>query len=211
MKKTNFGVMTLLLITFLGLGFMKAPQVTPPPTPPAPGTYNLDKSHSQVLFSVTHMGISTVTGTFKQIDGKVVIGNKGLSSLSTEATIQTASISTQNDGRDNHLRNDDFFNAEKFPTATFKSKSVKVSGNNLTIVGDLTIRDVTKTVTLKGKYLGTVSSKRGDQTITKIAFEASTTIKRMQYGLKWNNLMEAGGLVVSDDVKITLSIQANKQ
>ncbi|HCR48871.1 MAG TPA: YceI family protein [Rhodothermales bacterium] len=211
MKQTIFGVLALVAISLLGLGFIKAPQLAPPPTPPAPGTYSLDKSHSQVLFTVTHMGISSVTGTFKQMDGKVVIGSKGLSSLSTEATIQTASISTQNDGRDNHLRSDDFFNAEKFPTATFKSKSIKVAGNNLTIVGDLTIRDVTKTVTLKGKYLGTVNSKRGDQTITKIAFEASTTIKRLQYGLKWNSLMEAGGLVVSDDVKITLSIQANKQ
>lgn len=208
MKKITLSIAVLSLIGLATMGFRSIAPIpsvqTPPPTIPA-GTYQLDKAHSSVTFSVTHMMLSKVQGTFGDVDATIKVGAKGIHELFTEASIKTASINTYNESRDNHLRSPDFFDAEKFPTITFKSKSITAAGVNLTIKGDLTMHGVTKPVTLRGKYLGTRKTQQGN----KIAFEATGTINRQQFGMTWSKTMDGGGLVVSDNVQITLNIQAN--
>jgi len=155
-------------------------------------TWKLDNAHSAVKFSVTHMVIAEVPGNFREFD--VTFTQKGSTDFagsSLAATIKTASINTDNEGRDKHLRSDDFFNAEKFPAITFKSTSFEKTGTDTYIIkGELTIRDVTKPVVLTGRYTGTVKDPWGN---TKIGFKATTAINRFDYGLKWNKALEAGG------------------
>ncbi len=167
-------------------------------------TWTADKSHSKVGFSVSHLVITDVEGHFKDFDATASTNSKG-DLEKVEANIKTASIFTDNNDRDGHLRSDDFFNSEKFPEMKFVSKSVKKSGkNNYKITGDLTIRDVTKTITLDAKYNGTVTDPWGN---TKMGWYAQTKINRFDYNLKWNKTIEAGGLVVGKDVTIKLNMQ----
>jgi polyisoprenoid-binding protein YceI len=168
-----------------------------------------DNAHSRVNFSVTHMVISEVTGGFKEFDVTLTQGKDDFSGSSLEATIKTASINTENEMRDKHLRSDDFLNAEKFPAITFKSTSFEKTGENtFKITGDLTIRDVTKPVVLEAKYLGQVADGRGG---TKAGFKATGSINRFDYGVKWNKAIEAGGLIVSDKVDLTFLMELQKQ
>ena len=156
-----------------------------------------DNAHSQVKFSVTHMVISEVTGGFKEFD------------VTLEATLKTASINTENEMRDKHLRSDDFLNAEKYPTISFKSTSFEKTGENTyKITGTLTIRDVTKPVVLDAKYLGQANDGNGNQ---KAGFKATGSISRFDYGVKWNKAIEAGGLIVSDKVELTFLMELQKQ
>jgi polyisoprenoid-binding protein YceI len=169
-------------------------------------TWKLDNAHSAVKFSVTHMVIAEVPGNFREFD--VTFTQKGSADFAGStltATIKTASINTDNEGRDKHLRSDDFFNAEKFPTLTFKSTSFEKTGTDTyAIKGDLTIRDITKPVVLTARYTGTVKDPWGN---IKIGFKATTSINRFDYGLKWNKAVEAGGLVVGETVDITLLME----
>jgi polyisoprenoid-binding protein YceI len=170
--------------------------------------WKLDKAHSGVNFSIKHMVISEVTGNFKDFTITATSDKDDFSDLSVESTIKVASINTENDGRDKHLKSDDFFNAEKFPEIKFKSTSTeKVGDKNYKITGDLTIREITKKVTFDAVYNGTVKAPWG---ATIAAFKATTTINRFDYNLKWNKAIETGGLVAGDMVNIVLNIELNK-
>ena len=167
--------------------------------------WNLDKSHSQVQFTVSHLMISEVTGNFKSFNADLTAGKADFSDAQITFTVDVASINTEDANRDNHLKSDDFFNAEKFPKMTFKGKTIKKTGNNTyDLTGDLTIRDVTKTITLKVVYLGTVKDPWGN---IKAGFKVTGKVNRMNYNLKWNALTEAGGMVVGEDVDIVINLE----
>lgn len=170
--------------------------------------WKFDKSHSNINFVVTHMVITEVEGSFNQWEGSVVSDGDGFEGADVSFTVDVASIDTDEPKRDDHLRSDDFFNAEEFPKMTFKSKEFKkVDGNNYKLVGDLTIRDVTKEVELDVKYNGMVKDPWGN---TKAGFKLTGTINRFDYNLNWNKLLETGGLVVSEEVDIVCNIQLVK-
>jgi polyisoprenoid-binding protein YceI len=172
-------------------------------------TWKSDLAHSQVQFTVIHMLVSEVTGRFNEFDATLTQVSPDFAGSTLEATIKTASVNTENEMRDKHLRSDDFFNAEKFPLITFRSTSFEKTGEKTyTITGNLTIRDVTKRVVLDAKYTGQVTDSYG---IVRTGFKATTTIKRSDFGVKWNKAIEAGGVVVSDDVGITLLMELMKQ
>ena len=163
--------------------------------------WKLDKAHSGVSFTIKHMVISEVTGRFDDFDVKLTAAKDDFTDASLDGTIKVESIDTGNPNRDKHLKTDDFFNAEKFPQITFKGSSIeKVSENNYKITGDLTIRDVTKKVTWDAALNGTLKSTRG----TRAAWKATLAVNRFDYGLKWDRLTEAGGLVAGDIVTITI-------
>jgi polyisoprenoid-binding protein YceI len=169
-------------------------------------TYSVDPAHSRAGFTVRHMGFSKVRGRFEQFEGTVRMAPGDLSTLEAEAILQTSSVTTGDAKRDDHLRSADFFEAEAYPTLTFKSTSVRgTNGQRFTLVGDLTMHGVSKTVELNGEYLGEGTDPWGG---TRVAFEAETTINRKEWGLNWNTVLEAGSLLVSEDVTIQLEIQA---
>lgn len=191
---------TLRFLTlFALLGFTSFAQVN----------WNFDKSHSNVMFNVTHMVISEVTGFFKAYDGKVSSkADNDFTDAKIDFTIETKSIFTDNDKRDDHLRSDDFFNAEKFPAIIFKSKSMKKgAGNSYKLTGDLTIRDITKTVTLDVTFNGNIKDGWGNE---RASFKIKGSVNRFDYNLKWNSLLEAGGAVVGKDVEIVANVQLIK-
>ena len=170
--------------------------------------WDLDNSHSNVKFTVTHLVISEVDGAFKTFNGSMTASKPDFSDARIEFSVDIASINTDNEQRDNHLKGDDFFNAEKFPKMTFKSVSMKkISGNKYELTGDLTIRDVTKRVKFAATYGGTTKDPWGN---TKAGFKATSTINRLEYGLKWNTLTEAGGAVVGADVTISINAEFNQ-
>ena len=174
------------------------------PQPIAPSTWTIDVAHSKIGFKVKHLGISNVRGEFREYDAEISMDGNDLGTLQASATIHTTSIDTGNDRRDNHLRSDDFFGSEEFPAMTFESSAVQnVDGANFELVGELTIRDVTKEVVLEGEFLG--SAKMGEE--QRAGFEARTTVNRMDYNLSWNRLTEAGGFVVGHDVEIILELE----
>ena len=164
------------------------------------GTWNLDASHSEVGFSVRHAGISKVRGSFTEFDATLTIG-ESLADSSVEATVQIASVSTKDANRDAHLKSADFFDAEQFPTMTFKSTGTKGDADEFVLVGDLTIRGVTKQVELETELGGQAVDAFG---ATRVGFSASTTISRKEFGITWNAALEAGGVLVSDKVKIEI-------
>lgn len=171
--------------------------------------WSIDKSHSKIGFSVTHLVITEVEGQFKNFEAKITTASENFDNASIEFTADVNSIDTYNEKRDNHLMSDDFFNAEKFPKLIFKSKSLKkIDDKNYKLVGDLTIRDITKEVTLDAKYSGTITDPWGN---TKAGFKIDGDINRFDYGLKWDAAIETGGLVVSKDVKLIINLELNKQ
>jgi polyisoprenoid-binding protein YceI len=195
MKK--FAVVVLSLM--IGVSFLAAQQQ---------GGWKLDKSHSGVIFSVRHLVVSEVTGNFKDLDVVVRATKDDFTDASVDATINVASINTDNERRDNHLKSDDFFNAEMFPQIKFKSSSFeKVGQNKYKITGDLTIRDVTKKVTFDATYYGSVKGMGG---ATVAGWKATLDLNRFDYNLKWNRTIESGGLVVGETVTITLNLELVK-
>lgn len=169
--------------------------------------WNVDKAHSQIKFTVTHMLVSEVDGIFKEYNIVVTATKDDFTDASIEATIKSASINTENERRDNDLRSDSFFNSEQFPEIKFKSTSFEKAGEKeYSIHGDLTIRDVTKKVTFKATNTGTLKTSRGFLS----GWKAELTINRFDYGLKYNRVIETGGLAVSQDVKITVTLRLNK-
>ncbi|RBM01635.1 polyisoprenoid-binding protein [Glutamicibacter soli] len=169
-------------------------------SPLTAGTWNLDASHSEVGFSVRHAGISKVRGSFTEFDATLTIG-ESLADSSVEATVQIASVSTKDANRDAHLKSADFFDAEQFPTMTFKSTGTKGNADEFVLIGDLTIRGVTKQVELETELGGQAVDAFG---ATRVGFSASTTISRKEFGITWNAALEAGGVLVSDKVKIEI-------
>jgi polyisoprenoid-binding protein YceI len=164
-----------------------------------------DKSHSNIGFTVTHMVIAEVSGSFKDSDIKVSSTSEDFNGASIEFTAKVASIDTQNEMRDNHLKGDDFFNAEKFPEIKFVGKLVK-KGNTYSADGKLTLRDITKDVSFPVKYMGTIKTAQ----FTKAGFKLNGTINRFDYNLKWDRKLETGGLVVGQDVQLNANIELNQ-
>lgn len=171
-------------------------------------SFEIDKSHSEVGFSVKHLVISTVKGSFRDFSGTLDFDPKNLQQTRFEAKIAAASIFTNDEKRDAHLREEDFFFAQKYPDVTFKSSSVV--GNKpekFQVQGDLSIRGVTRKVTLDVVFNGETQDAWGN---TKAGFTGTTKINRKDYGIVWNKTLDAGGVTVGDEVTITLEIQAKK-
>ena len=164
-----------------------------------PGTWTLDPTHTSAAFTVRHAGISKVRGQFTEPSGTLTVGEGG-KDLAVNVTLQTASIDTGNADRDNHLRSADFFDAEQFPTVTFVS--TKMEDGSMT--GDLTLHGVTKSVTVDYEYEGAATDPFG---VYRAGFTGSTKISRKEFGLTWNAALEAGGVLVSDEVRIQIEVE----
>lgn len=170
--------------------------------------WGIDTTHSEITFKVKHLVISTVTGKFKEFDASIETDNENFENAAISFNAEINSIDTGNEDRDNHLKSDDFFNAEEYPTLSFTSNSFKKTGDGTyKLIGDLTIRDNTKTVELDAEYGGTVVDPYGN---TKAGFEVTGKINRKEFGLTWSAVTEAGNIVVSDDVKLILNVQFTK-
>lgn len=164
------------------------------------GTWKLDPTHSELSFSVRHLAISKVKGVFETFDVTVVTGE----TTTIEATVDVASVNTKQQDRDGHLKTSDFFLVEEHPTATFVSTSIAVDSDDITIVGELTLRGVTKEITLTGELGGVATDGYGQ---TKAGATATTKINRHDYGVNWNAALEAGGLTLGEEVTIYLELQ----
>lgn len=168
-------------------------------------TWNIDPAHTNIDFSVRHMMVSTVKGTFSDVSGTLSFDEESPEASSIEVQIGTASVNTNVGDRDNHLRSPDFFDVENYPYMTFKSTKIEVTGENAgKITGDLTIRDVTKEVTLEAEYFGQGKSPFGD---IRAGFNGSTKINREDFGLTWNQTLETGGVLVGKEIKINIDLQ----
>ena len=177
-------------------------------TETALATWTIDPVHSIAEFGVKHMMISTVKGRFGTVSGTLQLDGGDLTTASVEATIDVASITTNEPQRDAHLRSPDFFHVEQYPTLTFRSTGVEhVTEDEYRVAGELTIRRVTRPVTLDVTYEGQITDPYGNQ---RAGFAAETTINRKDYGLNWNALLETGGAVVADKVKVSLHIEATR-
>lgn len=168
------------------------------------GTWNIDPTHTEVGFSVRHLAISKVKGKFERFSGTITTAENPLEST-VEATVEVASINTNQADRDNHLRTGDFFAAEEFPEFTFKSTGVSAAGNGFKVDGELTLRGVTKPVSFDFDLGGFGTDAYGNY---KVGFTATTVVKREDYGIQWNAPLETGGLLLGSDVTITLDVQA---
>lgn len=169
----------------------------------------VDPTHSEVNFKIKHLVISTVGGSFKKFEGSFESSKDDFTDAKINFTVDPASIDTNNEQRDGHLKSDDFFNAEKYPEIKFVSTSIsKKQDDEYVLKGNLTIRDVTKPVELNVEYGGQTKDMYGQQ---KAGFDVTGKIDRQEFGLKWSAVTEAGGLVVSNDVKLMMNIQFIKQ
>jgi polyisoprenoid-binding protein YceI len=166
-------------------------------------TWTVDPTHSNVGFSVRHF-LTQVPGEFNDFEGTIVYDAENPSSSSVDVTVQAASIDTDNEQRDGHLKSDDFFAVEQHPTLTFKSKKVaKLGADKLSVTGDLTIRGTTKEVTIPVEVLGVIGDKAG--------FATEFVIDRQEYGVQWNRALDNGGTILSDEVKIRLDFEVDRQ
>ena len=174
--------------------------------PPPPGKYELDRAHTAVEFVARHI-LTKVRGRFTDFDGWIQVDENPEES-SIEVEIKTASIQTNVEQRDNHLKSDDFLNVEKWPAMTFRSAAVRNAGGaTFELEGDLTIRDVTRRVTLQGEYLGTDTNPSGS---TVLAATAKTTLVREDWNVSWNMMLETGGFLVSKTVDLEIEVEAIK-
>jgi polyisoprenoid-binding protein YceI len=198
-------VLTLALV-LTGLPLSAGPLRAQAPMPDGLVEYEVDPSHTQVMFKVRHMGVSTVTGRFNRFAATFAYDPDDPSASWVTATIDAASIDTDNERRDNHLRSPDFFAADSYPNLTFQSTGVEeVEDGRLRVAGDLSIRGVTKPVVLDVVLEGTTVGSEGRPIV---GWTAETTVNRKEYGLLWNRLTEAGGWVVGDEVRIVLEVEA---
>jgi polyisoprenoid-binding protein YceI len=178
-----------------------------PASAPSRTTWKIDSSHSLVEFSVRHMMITTVKGRFAEVEGSIELDEANHTNSSVDVQISAASIDTRSGDRDAHLRSADFLDAENHPYLTFRSSKVEQDGDEYKVTGDLTIRGVTRQVVLDTELTGFGTTPYG----AKVAgFSAKTKINRKDYGLNWNVGLEAGGVLVGDEVKISLEIQASQ-
>jgi polyisoprenoid-binding protein YceI len=174
------------------------------------GTWELDSSHTGVQFKVRHLMVSYVRGDFEKISGKIVYDEQDVSKSSADITIDAASINTRVAKRDKHLRSADFLDVAKHPSITFKSKKVEKAGDGkLKMTGDLTIRGATREVVLEVE--GPTPPIKDPQGKTRVGGVASTRINRNDFGLTWNKALEAGGVVVGEEVEITIDIEILKE
>ncbi|HEY1951633.1 MAG TPA: YceI family protein [Gemmatimonadaceae bacterium] len=179
-------------------------------TAPAAGTkteWKLDPSHTIVEFSAKHLMITTVKGRITDVEGSIFTDEKSPKNSSVVATLKAASIDTRTDQRDNHLRSADFLHVEKFPEIRFKSTRIEGDRNEFKLTGDLTIRDVTREITLDVHFEGQTKDPWGGE---RVGFSAQGKLDRRDYGLVWNQLLETGGLTVGNDIKINIEVEAVK-
>jgi len=169
-------------------------------------TWNIDKKHSRISFSVTHMVVSETEGNFKDFDAKVVSASNDFNGADVTFTAKVASINTENDYRDGHLKSADFFDAEKFPEVKFTGKIVK-EGDKYLLKGKFTMKETTKDVTFDLKFGGTLDTGKGK----KAGFKVTGTVNRQEYGVSWANKMASGEAVVSDEVAITCKIELDEE
>lgn len=170
------------------------------------GTYTIDPMHSEIGFVTRHAMVTKVRGAFDDFTGTATTG-ENLAGAKVDVTIQVASIDTRQADRDNHLRSADFFDVEQFPTIQFTSTDVQAKGDGLSITGDLTIKGVTKPLTIDFDYNGEAKDQRGN---TRIGFEGNAKINRKDFGLTWNAALETGGVLVSDQITLEFEISAVK-
>jgi polyisoprenoid-binding protein YceI len=168
------------------------------------GTYNIDPAHSHVGFSVKHMGISTVRGSFDEFEGAVTVAG---SELTAGGHAKVASITTGADGRDEHLRSADFFDSEQHPKISFNATGLEGDSDDIKLSGDITIKGITKPVVFKGEVSNGGQDPWGND---RVGFELDTKIDRRDFGLTWNQTLANNGVLVSNDVKLSLSISAVK-
>ncbi|MCS6966985.1 MAG: YceI family protein [Cytophagales bacterium] len=169
----------------------------------------IDPAHSQIEFKVKHLMISTVTGSFGVFSGEAITEGNGFEDAAVFFTAQTASIYTGNAERDNHLRSADFFDAEKYPVITFTSSSMKkTSPNMFELTGTLSMHGISKEITLHAEFLGINKDPWGN---VKAAFEVQGKLNRKEFGLNWNAALEAGGVLVGEEVKIIANVQLTRQ
>jgi len=173
----------------------------------AQGTYSIDTTHSNVGFKVRHL-VARVSGEFTEFDGTITADFQNLDASNVEFTIKTASIDTGDEKRDGHLRSDDFFDVENHPEITFKSSKItKKDDDTYVVAGILNMRGVARPVVLNVDYLGEMEAMGG----TRAGFEISTTINRQDFGVSWNRTLDKGGLVLGDDVEVTINLEVVKQ
>ena len=173
----------------------------------AADTYQLDKSHTTVGFMVRHLVISKVRGEFQDYEATIQFDGDDITQSSMRGTIQVASIDTEQEKRDKHLRSPDFFDADQFPQITFESKSIQKQGDGYVMIGDLTMRGVTKEIALPFSIVGPITHGKK----TRIGFEAELEIDRQDYGIAYSKVADTGGLVVSNKVLIEINGEAIKQ
>lgn len=195
--------LTLLFLPQFGVGGSSARPVRDT----VPVVWQIDAGHSDISFRIRHF-MSRIRGTFNQWEGTITGDSSDWSKSSVNVTIQTASIDTGNERRDNDLRSANFFDAANHPTITFKSTSVASNGSDLSITGALTMRGVTRTVVLTGRFLGSSSTGQGR---ARVGFEASTKIDRTAFGVTWNRALEGGGVMLGDEVEIELAVEATRR
>jgi polyisoprenoid-binding protein YceI len=168
-------------------------------------SWQIDTAHTEISFTARHMVVAKVYGRFTRFEGKLALKQEGLTPVSAELKIEAASINTSVENRDNHLRSGDFFDVEKYPHITFRSKKVEATGKDrFRVVGDLTIRGNTREVTLDAEFLGRAKDPWGAD---RVAFSAKTSINRKDFGLSWNQMLETGGLMVSEQIEVNLEVQ----
>ncbi|MFH8613602.1 YceI family protein [Streptomyces sp. NPDC017979] len=172
------------------------------------GDYTIDPAHSSIGFTVRHAMVTNVRGAFDEYDGKLSLNGADPAASAASIDVKIASIDTANEDRDNHLRSPDFFDAEKFPTMTFRStRAEEAGGGTYRIIGDLTIKDVTRPLTIDLEFNGSAKDAFGNE---RVGFEGGATILRSDWGLTWNAAVETGGVMVSDKVKLNFDISAIK-
>lgn len=197
-SKVCFGIGTVLIVGF-GLVTASVAEMA---------KWKLDHDHSRVGFQVAHMVVSKTNGRFTEYSGIVEMDAEEKEFETIEAVIQTASVTTDHQKRDEHLRSPDFFDVQKFPTMTYTMKSYKKTGDDYTAVGDLTLLGVTKEITLIGTFNGVAQDPWGN---TRAGFTASGTVNRKDFGMKFSKLLDSGGMLVGDEVNIILEIEVIKE
>jgi polyisoprenoid-binding protein YceI len=195
------GIRYALAVGVLLLGVMLSPRLYAE-------EYSIDKAHSTVGFTTKHLMVSNVSGHFADYDGQVVFDPNNLEASKIDLTIKADSIDTNNEKRDGHLKNEDFFDTGKFPEIKFVSKKIEKAGDKYNVTGDLTIKDVTKEITVPAEIVGPVNSPMGGSVI---GINVMAKINRQDYNVKWNKALDSGGMMVSDDVDINVSLEANKK
>jgi polyisoprenoid-binding protein YceI len=206
---------TLTRISFaapaiLGLMLAASPAAAQAPAAAAaaPNTWTLDSSHTSAGFAVKHMMVSTVRGAFGKTEGTITFDGKDVSSVKADVTIDATTITTHNEKRDTHLKSKDFFDVTTFPTITFKSKRAEAAGaGKFKLIGDLTMRGVTKEVTLEVEGPSQALIQQGR---ARVGATATTKLNRQDYGVSWSRALDGGGVVVSDEVVITIEMELVK-
>lgn len=200
--------MKLTRSILLTAALVATPLFAQPAAPAGADTFALDKSHSATTFKVRHL-MSNVNGAFRDFDIAVNFDRATPANSTVEFTIQATSIDTGNTNRDEHLRSADFFDVAKFPTITFKSTAVKATGKDkYDVTGDFTMHGVTKKITLPVEFLGFMKDARGNE---RAGFAIATTINRKDYGVVWNRNLDEGGVLLGDDVKVSIDLEVIKR